>query len=85
MPYEYKYVEFDIAELTAVWDIEDYLNDFGKENWELCSCTEGDMYKFPRLIFKRKIESNKNLRAMQLGKEIEKETLDGEPTETDSD
>jgi len=54
MAWEYKYVELDLGDISTIADIEGYLNDWGDENWELCSCSEVDVYKFPRLIFKRK-------------------------------
>lgn len=54
-------------------DLQEWLNEMGAKDWRLV-CFRADI-ETP-IIFERKIAINKNLRALQLGKEIEKETLD---------
>lgn len=93
MPYEYEvhYQEFKIGIFEPPGDTEmlradllAWINELGARDWRF-------VHLFPAWnglacgLFERKIEINKNLRALQLGKEIEKETLDDRSSnETDS-
>ena len=90
MPYEYAYETVGLPmEDVETRGLVDWLNLFGERDWRIVNLRSAvddvknvmDFYA----VFERKIEINKNLRALQLGQEIEKETLDDGPTETDKD
>ena len=78
MPYEYE-VHGHSANTMGKQNLCDWLNEMGAKDWRLV-CFNPDIDT--PIIFERKIEINKNLRALQLGQEPEKETLDDQ-NETD--
>ena len=88
MPYEYAYEKVGIAiEDVEAGGLVDWLNLYGERDWRIVNLGVTvdrvsnimDFYA----VFERKIEINKNLRALQEGKEIEKEILDDGSIETD--